>query len=81
MTNDTLKITISKEFEQFIIPLSSEEYTQLEANILEEGCRDPLVVWSHKGKNVLLDGHNRFGICERNNLSYRLTVREFEGFE
>lgn len=38
-------IQINKTFEALIPPLSEDEFKQLEANILEEGIRDPLVVW------------------------------------
>lgn len=39
-------IIIDQEFKALIPPLSAEEYAQLEANILAEGCRDALVVWA-----------------------------------
>ena len=39
-------IIIDPEFQSLIPPLAPEEYTQLEANILAEGCRDALVVWA-----------------------------------
>ena len=38
-------ILIDEEFKALIPPLSQEERTQLEANLLADGCRDPLVVW------------------------------------
>jgi len=38
-------ILIDKEFQALIPPLSAEEKQQLEANIVADGCRDPLVVW------------------------------------
>ncbi len=81
MTNETVKVTISKDFERFIIPLSKEEYGQLELNILEEGCHDPLVVWSQNGKNILMDGHNRLKICEKNNIPYEVRAKRFKHFE
>ncbi len=39
------QITIDPEFQALIPPLSAEERAQLEANLLADGCRDPLVVW------------------------------------
>jgi len=39
-------IIIDPEFQSLIPPLAPEEYIQLEANILAEGCRDALVVWA-----------------------------------
>jgi len=38
-------LTIDPEFQSLIPPLAPEELAQLEANILADGCRDPLVVW------------------------------------
>lgn len=38
-------IQIDKEFQALIPPLAAEEKAQLEANIVADGCRDPLVVW------------------------------------
>jgi len=39
------EIVIDPEFKALIPPLSAEELAQLEANIVADGCRDPLVVW------------------------------------
>jgi site-specific DNA-methyltransferase (adenine-specific) len=48
-----MNITIDPEFKALIPPLAPEELAQLEANIIKDGCRDPLVVWrdwSHNEK-------------------------------
>ena len=58
---------IAPEFESLIPPLQAEERAQLEANILAEGCRDPLVLWD----DVLLDGHNRYAICRKHGIPFR----------
>jgi site-specific DNA-methyltransferase (adenine-specific) len=47
--------------------LSAEEKAQLEENIVAEGCRDALITW----QGILLDGHNRYEICERLDIPYR----------
>ena len=39
------QIIVDPEFKALIPPLSAEERAQLEANLLADGCRDPLVVW------------------------------------
>lgn len=41
-----MQILIDSEFQALIPPLSAEEKQQLEANIVADGCRDPLVVWA-----------------------------------
>ena len=67
-------IKIDLEFQKLIPPLAPEELAQLEENILQDGCRDPLVVWD----GILIDGHNRFEICERNAIPYRTVEKDFK---
>jgi hypothetical protein len=59
---------IDPEFRSLIPLLGDDERDLLERNIIAHGCRDPLVIW--KGQNILLDGHNRFAICQRRNVTY-----------
>jgi len=68
-------IKIDKEFAALIPSLSKDELAQLEQSLLAEGCRDPLIVW--KGKNILLDGHNRLSICRQHNISFKVEALEF----
>lgn len=49
-------ILIDSEFQALIPPLSAEERAQLEANLLADGCRDPLVVWPCPTFEIRLDG-------------------------
>jgi ParB-like chromosome segregation protein Spo0J len=72
-------IKIDREFQNLIPALSTEEREQLEANIVEHGgARDPLVVWQREDdSDVLLDGHNRYEICERLGLPYEVEHLEF----
>jgi len=60
-------IQIDDEFRALIPPLSAEERAQLEDNLQRDGCRDPLVVWN----GILLDGHNRYEICQALGLDFR----------
>ena len=61
--------TIDPEFAALIPPLAAEERAQLEANLLRDGCRDPLVTW----QGILLDGHNRLDICTRHGIEWQAT--------
>ncbi len=71
-------ITIDHVFAGYIPALSEEERHQLEQNIVEHGgARDPLVVWKNADKDILLDGHNRYEICERLGLTYAVQHLEF----
>jgi len=72
-------IKIDREFQNLIPALSTEEREQLEANIIEHGgARDSLVVWQRDdAADILLDGHNRYEICERLGLPYEVEHLEF----
>ena len=71
-------IVVLPELKAYIDPLTADEYESLERSILDEGCRDSLVLWG----NILIDGHNRFGICEKHDLPFN-TVQNtrFENIE
>jgi hypothetical protein len=73
------QIIIDQEFKSLIPVLSPEEKSQLEKNLISEGCRDPLVIW--KGYNILLDGHNRYEICVKNGINYELIEIELPNRE
>ena len=66
-------IEIKEEFKNLIPALSAEEYTQLEANILNEGIREPIITWN----GYIIDGHNRYDIATRFDLEYKTTSKHF----
>lgn len=72
-------LKIDPEFQSKIPPLTAEERSQLEANILEEGrLLNPLIVW----KGIIVDGHNRFEILkEHPEIEYTVLEKEFAGRE
>ncbi len=70
----TKAIEIDKEFKNLIPPLSQEESNQLERNLQKEGCRDAILVWN----NILIDGHNRFRLCKKNQIDFNLQLCYFE---
>lgn len=67
------ELQIDKEFQQLIPPLSAEEYTQLESNLMKEGCRDALITWN----GTLVDGHNRYAICRKHRIKFETIEKEF----
>ena len=73
-----MNITIKPELKALIPPLAEDERKQLEQNLIADGCREPLVVWKNRSGDVLLDGHNRHEICERNNIPFEVTHKEFD---
>lgn len=74
-------LTVLKEIKDYIIPLSEEEVMQLEKNILSEGCRDPLIVWKKNDQLVLIDGHNRYKICQKHNIPFQIKKMQFKDLE
>lgn len=66
-------LTIDNEFKKLLAPLLSDEREELERNILARGCLDPLKAW----QGVLIDGHNRYEICTKHALPYKVTELSF----
>ncbi|MBN8790833.1 MAG: plasmid replication/partition related protein [Stenotrophomonas nitritireducens] len=61
-----MDIIVNEELKAYIDPLTADEHDALERSLLAEGCRDALVLWG----NVLIDGHNRYGICMKHGLPF-----------
>lgn len=68
-----MEILIDSEFKNLIPPLTAEEYAGLEESILKDGCRDALVLWG----NILIDGHNRYEICQKHGLPFDTMQKDF----
>jgi N6-adenosine-specific RNA methylase IME4 len=70
-------ITTDPEFRSLIPPLTPEELAGLEASVIAEGCRDALIVWG----DILIDGHNRYEICQRHKIMFNTTGTAFDSRE
>lgn len=62
-----MNLNINQELKELIPKLQQEEYQLLEKSIIEEGCRDSIIIWN----NTIIDGHNRYEICTKNNIPYK----------
>lgn len=62
-----MNIVVQEDLQAYIDPLTADEYAALERSLLAEGCRDALVLWG----DVLVDGHNRYGICRKHGLPFQ----------
>lgn len=69
------QLTIEPEFRDKIPPLSAEEFSRLEENILSDGeVLEPLVVWH----NTIVDGHHRWAIIQKHpEIPYKVKQVEF----
>ena len=74
-----VEVKIDREFTSLIPPPSPDERELLKDSLAEEGLRDPLVVWEEK--HILLDGHNRLGLCKELSIEPRFTYRSFPSRE
>ena len=62
-----MNIVVNEDLKTYIDPLTPDEHDALERSLLAEGCRDALVLWN----DVLVDGHNRYGICQKHGLPFQ----------
>lgn len=60
------ELKIDPELRDLLPPLTSEEYKQLEKNIVENGFdrNFPIMEW----QGFIVDGHNRYNICKKHNI-------------
>lgn len=72
-----MKLNINQELKELIPKLQQEEYQLLEKSIIEEGCRDSIIVWN----GTIIDGHNRYEICTRNNIPFKTQNMDFDNIE
>ena len=72
-------ITIDREFQKLIRPLSMEEREELRVSLSRCGLLSPLIVWKTGGKTILVDGHNRLSLWKEHkgfNEEYELKTHE-----
>ena len=69
------QLNIDPEFRDKIPPLSAEEFSKLEENIVADGeVREPLVVWH----NTIIDGHHRWKIIQKYpEIPYKIKQMDF----
>lgn len=68
------EIIIDRDF-QYLLPMLDEKtFLELEADILENGIRDALILWD----GILIDGYNRYSIAKKHNLPFETLSMEFK---
>lgn len=68
------ELNVDEEFKSLIPPLTDDERERLEKSIVAEGVRNPIITWN----GTIIDGHNRYAICQKHGIGFRTTEREFE---
>ena len=69
------KPVILPEFSELLPPLTEEQLSALESDLLANGCYSPIIV---NEDLAIVDGHNRQRICEQHGIPYRMVVFAFE---
>ena len=67
------ELIIDEEF-RFLLPaLDKKTYARLEERILENGVRDPIVIWG----DTIIDGHNKYSIAVQHGIPFTTVAMEF----
>ena len=66
-------IQIDEELENLLPKLEVEKYNLLRADIIKNGCINPIIVWN----GLIVDGHNRYRICKENNIEFKTKEMNF----
>jgi len=67
------KLEIDDDFKELITPLSNNEIIKLITSITECGCLEPIKTWN----NIIVDGHNRYLICQEYNIPFKVKEMDF----
>jgi hypothetical protein len=70
-------LVVNPELASEMSVLTESEYSYLEQTLKNEGCRDSLVIWG----NTLIDGHNRYKICVKHDISFNTISKDFKNLE
>ncbi len=73
----TPMLKVDPEFKKLILPLCDSERKELEHSILTEGCQVPISIWY----TTIIDGHNRYEICTRNQIPFQTQKMFFKNRE
>lgn len=66
-TTDSKLPKVDRDFQNLIPPLTTDEFSQLEANCIADGkINDPIILWD----GMVLDGHNRLKIAVKHGLTF-----------
>ena len=73
-----MEYRIDPELNEVLPKLSDADYKALEQSLLTEGYKGaPIMVWG----DVIVDGHNRYEICNKHNIPYEVKSVEFANKE
>ena len=73
------QLRIDRELKALLPPLPQEEIGVLTESLRKDGCLNPIIVW--KEKDTIIDGMNRYRICTRHGIPFKVKYLRFSGKE
>jgi len=70
-------IKIDPQFKALCRALTKDEYEYLETSLQDDGCDNPIILWN----DTIVDGHNRYEICQKHGIEFNILNKEFESRE
>ncbi|MCG8475128.1 MAG: hypothetical protein MI784_06605 [Cytophagales bacterium] len=81
-TTDDPRIQVHPELRRFIPRLVPAERVKLRNSLKAEGCRDAIILWRFQPDLwYIVDGHNRFELCEELDLEVPYRLMDFSGLD
>jgi len=68
-----MELLINEKFKDLIPALTTDEFNFLSESIKKDGVREPILTW----QGVIIDGHNRYAICQKHNIPFITKELEF----
>ncbi len=73
MEKHMYELKVDEDLQKVAPPLADFEIKMLQEDILEHGCKCPLIVWG----DTLVDGHNRYHICREAGIPFAIEQMDF----
>lgn len=66
------------ELKNWFATQTDEELEFLEESLIEEGCRDPIIVWRQDNDLIIVDGMTRYPICRKHGIEFKTIEKQFD---
>lgn len=75
---DLMEYKILDELKNWFATQTDEELEFLEESLIEEGCRDPIIVWRQDNDLIIVDGMTRYPICRKHGIEFKTIEKQFD---
>jgi len=69
-----MNLKIDPEFKAICRKLTDDEFSILQQDIIDNGCRDAIATWDE----IIVDGHNRYKICQKGDIPFKTIEMSFD---